>query len=70
MKIADDIFQRRLTRFFFYIFCFSWVDEKTEGKIKKLFAAPLPESTKVVIASALYFKAMWERKFSASGTRP
>lgn len=45
-----------------------WVDEKTEGKIKELFSSPLDESTRVVIASALYFNALWERTFFEGAT--
>lgn len=45
-----------------------WVDEKTEGKIKEIFSSPLDESTRVVIASALYFNALWERTFLEGAT--
>lgn len=45
-----------------------WVNEKTEGKIKELFSSPIDESTKVVIASALYFNALWERSFFEGST--
>lgn len=49
---------------------FSWVNEKTEGKIKEMFAQPLSTDTKVVVASALYFKAFWERTFIDGATMP
>lgn len=47
-----------------------WVSEKTKGKINEVIAEPLPPSTKAVIASALYFKALWERTFIEGGTKP
>lgn len=50
--------------------CFRWIDKATKGKIPKMFADPLPFDTKVVIASALYFKALWERSFLEGATRP
>lgn len=49
---------------------FSWVNEKTEGKIKEMFVQPLPTNTKVIVASALYFKAFWERTFIDGATMP
>lgn len=52
------------------IFIFSWVNEKTEGKIKEMFVQPLPADTKVIVASALYFKAFWERTFIDGATMP
>lgn len=45
-----------------------WVDEKTEGKIKELFSNPIDQTTRVVIASALYFNALWERTFFKGAT--
>ncbi|XP_055295012.1 serine protease inhibitor 28Dc [Sitodiplosis mosellana] len=48
----------------------SWVNEKTQGKIKKILTNELPQSTKAIIASALYFKALWERTFYEAGTKP
>ncbi|CAH1995221.1 unnamed protein product [Acanthoscelides obtectus] len=46
----------------------AWVTEKTKGKIKSILAMPPSESTRVVIASALYFKALWEHPFFAEMT--
>lgn len=46
----------------------SWVTQKTNGKIKNILAEePLPE-TKVIIASAMYFKALWENPFFEGAT--
>lgn len=47
----------------------SWVNEKTHGKIPEIVAYFQPE-TKVVLASALYFKAMWEKTFLDGATGP
>lgn len=41
----------------------SWVDERTGGKIKELLTETPPASTRVIIASALYFKGAWEMPF-------
>lgn len=49
---------------------FRWVNEKTLGKIPEIISSPLPPSTKAVIASALYFKALWERTFMDGATKP
>ncbi|XP_062546438.1 serine protease inhibitor 28Dc-like isoform X2 [Armigeres subalbatus] len=48
----------------------SWVDRNTHGKIPEMFSAPLGSNTVMVIASALYFKALWEQMFIEGGTRP
>lgn len=47
----------------------SWVNEKTHGKIPEIVSFFQPE-TKVVLASALYFKAMWETTFIDGATGP
>lgn len=41
----------------------SWVRQKTNNKIKNILNADLPQDTQVVLASALYFKALWEDPF-------
>ncbi|CAH0561227.1 unnamed protein product [Brassicogethes aeneus] len=41
----------------------SWVSSKTNGKITEIIADDLPQSTRVVIVSAMYFKAQWEFPF-------
>lgn len=40
-----------------------WVSERTHGKIKDILAETPIASTKVIIASAMYFKALWENPF-------
>lgn len=45
-----------------------WIEEKTEGKIREIFSSSLDESTRIVIASALYFNALWERTFFEGAT--
>lgn len=47
----------------------SWVNEKTNGKIPEIVSYFQPD-TKVVLASALYFKAMWETTFIEGATGP
>ncbi|XP_058177051.1 uncharacterized protein LOC131292988 [Anopheles ziemanni] len=47
-----------------------WVSEKTHGKIPNILASILPPSTSMVLASAMYFKALWEETFIDGATRP
>lgn len=54
---------------FIFIGFYSWVNTKTHGRIPKMLDAPLPPETKLVIASALYFKAQWESTFIEELTR-
>lgn len=44
--------------FVLFLFPTRWVSEKTKGKINEIIEDSLPASTKAVIASALYFKAL------------
>jgi Serpin (serine protease inhibitor) len=45
-------------------FPFSWVNNATHGKIKQIVSnANLGPETKMIIASALYFKAEWRKMF-------
>ena len=48
---------------------FSWVSKETNGKIKEIVQDVNPE-TKMVLASALYFKAQWEKTFLEGATGP
>lgn len=48
----------------------SWVNEKTEGRIPEIISDQLSSQTKVVLASALYFNAMWEKTFLEGHTGP
>lgn len=49
---------------------FRWVAAKTQEKIQEIISEPLPPYTKAIIASALYFKALWEKSFIDRVTRP
>lgn len=49
---------------------FRWVAEKTQDKIKDIIGEPLPPYTKAILASALFFKALWEKSFIPVATRP
>lgn len=40
----------------------AWVADRTKGKIKDILN-DVPKDTKVIIASAMYFKAEWEQPF-------
>lgn len=47
-----------------------WVGEKTEDKIPALFpVGSIDESTALVLANALYFKAPWQNKFNPKYTQ-
>lgn len=46
----------------------SWVSQKTQQKISKLFDEPLPSFTKLVLLNAIYFKGTWLSKFDRSKT--
>lgn len=48
----------------------SWVSQKTEGKVQEIVPNSLSPDTKVILASALYFNAMWEKTFIDGGTGP
>ncbi|PSR87751.1 Serpin-ZX like [Actinidia chinensis var. chinensis] len=48
----------------------SWVENATEGLIKKLLASgSLDSDTALVFANALYFKGKWDRKFDKTQTK-
>lgn len=44
-----------------------WINEKTKGKIEKIFEDLAP-STKLVITNAIYFKGIWEEPFDQEKT--
>ena len=46
------------------------VGRETRGLVPSLFTAPLPSSTRVVLADALYLKAPWRYPFPASSPAP
>lgn len=46
----------------------AWVNEKTNGKITVLLDDEPAPNTNVIIASALYFKAEWDRHFQTAAT--
>uniref|UniRef100_A0A8C3SR55 Serpin family B member 11 n=1 Tax=Chelydra serpentina TaxID=8475 RepID=A0A8C3SR55_CHESE len=47
----------------------SWVESKTQGKIRELFVPGVIDSTAVlVLVNAIYFKANWEYKFEEKHT--
>ncbi|CAM4510418.1 unnamed protein product [Lepidochelys olivacea] len=49
----------------------SWVESKTQGKIRELFVPGVIDSTAVlVLVNAIYFKATWEYKFEEKHTMP
>lgn len=48
----------------------SWVNKNTHGKIPEIFSTALGSNTVMVIASALYFKALWQDMFIEGATKP
>ncbi|XP_017767926.1 PREDICTED: leukocyte elastase inhibitor A-like [Nicrophorus vespilloides] len=48
----------------------NWVSEKTGGKIKDILEEVPPSDTEIIIAGALYFKAVWEHPFFSTKRRP
>ena len=46
------------------------VARETRGQVPALFAAPLPPSTRVVLANALYLKAAWRHPFPVASPAP
>ena len=47
----------------------NWCDVKTHSCIKKVLSEPLPETCRMLLANALYFKGMWKNKFSKDDTK-
>lgn len=47
-----------------------WVSDKTLGKITSIVPNEMNPETKLIIASALYFNAVWERTFIDGATGP
>ncbi|XP_030253637.1 leukocyte elastase inhibitor-like isoform X1 [Sparus aurata] len=48
----------------------SWVEDKTQGKIKDLLAQGVLDSmTRLVLVNAIYFKGNWNKKFKEDVTR-
>uniref|UniRef100_A0A2C9GW19 Serpin domain-containing protein n=1 Tax=Anopheles farauti TaxID=69004 RepID=A0A2C9GW19_9DIPT len=47
-----------------------WVSDKTHGKIPNILPSTLPGNTVMVLASALYFKALWAETFIDGATKP
>ena len=46
-----------------------WCDVKTHSCIKKVLSEPLPETCRMLLANALYFKGMWKNKFDKADTK-
>lgn len=46
-----------------------WVEQQTLGKITNIVNGDIPPSTRIIMASALYFKAFWEQDFIESATK-
>uniref|UniRef100_A0A8B9SGD6 Serpin family B member 11 (gene/pseudogene) n=1 Tax=Anas platyrhynchos TaxID=8839 RepID=A0A8B9SGD6_ANAPL len=47
----------------------AWVENKTQGKIKELFASGMIDADAVlVLVNVIYFKASWEHKFEGKNT--
>jgi len=46
----------------------SWVNEKTNGKIKEIVGSSINPETRVILANALYFNAQWQETFFEGAT--
>ncbi|XP_017060477.1 serine protease inhibitor 28Dc [Drosophila ficusphila] len=47
-----------------------WVAEHTKNLIQNIIASDIPQSTRLILANALYFKGFWENDFMEFTTRP
>ncbi|MEO8620537.1 MAG: serpin family protein [bacterium] len=47
-----------------------WANEKTHGKIPKIFGGPLSDTSALVITNAVYFHGLWLKAFDKAATRP
>lgn len=47
----------------------AWVSERTKGKIPSILNETPSSATKVILASAMYFKAQWEKPFFEGTTK-
>ena len=47
----------------------AWVKQQTKGKIDSVFGEPLPSTTKMVLANAIYFKGTWMKQFKTRSTK-
>ncbi|XP_017086460.2 serine protease inhibitor 28Dc [Drosophila eugracilis] len=48
----------------------SWVAKHTMNHIENIISSDIPQSTRMILANALYFKGFWETDFIESATRP
>jgi len=47
----------------------TWVDDKTNGKIKKIVESPIPSEMVLYLINAIYFKGTWTEQFDPELTR-
>lgn len=47
----------------------SWVDDKTEGLIKKILENDIPAETVMYLINAIYFKGLWTSAFDKNNTK-
>ncbi len=45
-----------------------WAEEKTHGRIRQIVTEELPDTTRIVLANALYYLGEWELPFEANNT--
>jgi len=48
----------------------NWADSATQGKIRRILDRPLPDTTRLFIANAVYFKGKWLNAFDRTATKP
>lgn len=51
------------------ILCFSWISEKTRGRISKIVDENLNPDTEALIISTLYFNGKWINAFDKASTK-
>lgn len=68
-KLIGETFNQKLSTIKTMDDINKWCDVKTHSCIKKILSEPLPETCRMLLANALYFKGMWKNKFDKADTK-
>ena len=68
-KLIGETFNQKLSTIKTMDDINNWCDVKTHSCIKKVLSEPLPETCRMLLANALYFKGMWKNKFDKADTK-